>query len=55
MYLMRLDNSFLKSCKDNARERLGDKDATAKITSDIEKYLKNDWFYVEIWFQKILR
>jgi len=41
MYLIKLDNSFLKSCKDNARSRLGDKDATAKITSDIEKYLIN--------------
>ena len=42
MYLMKLDYSFLKSCKDNARNRLGDKDATAKITSDIEKYLFYD-------------
>jgi len=42
MYLMKLDNSFLKSCKDNARNRLGDKNATAKITSDIGKYLIND-------------
>jgi len=42
MYLMKLDKSFLKSCHVNARKRLGDKDATAKITSDIEKYLKND-------------
>ncbi len=42
MYLMKLDNSFLKSCKDNARDRIGDKDATAKITSDIEKHLIND-------------
>ena len=42
MYLMKLDNSFLKSCKDNARNRIGDKDATVKITSDIEKFLKND-------------
>ena len=39
MYLMKLDNSFLKSCKENAIKRLGDKDATAKITFDIEKYL----------------
>ena len=42
MYLMKLDNSFLKSCKDNARNRLGDKNATLKITSDMEKYLIND-------------
>ena len=42
MYLMRLDNSFLKSCKDNAKNRLGDKDATAEITSDMEKYLIYD-------------
>jgi len=37
IYLMKLDSSFSKSCKDNARNRLGDKDATAKIISDIEK------------------
>jgi len=42
MYLIKLDNFFLKSCKDNARKRLGDKNATVKITSDIEKYLIND-------------
>ena len=42
MYLMKLDNSFLKSCKKNARNRLGNKNATVKITSDIEKYLIND-------------
>ena len=42
MYLMKLDNSFLKSCKNNARDRIGDKDATAKITSDIEKDLIHD-------------
>jgi len=42
MYLMKLDNSFLKSCKDNARNRLGDKNATLKITSDMENYLIND-------------
>ena len=42
MYLMKLDNSFLKSCKDNARNRLGDKNATIKITSDMENYLIND-------------
>ena len=42
MYLMKLDNSFLKSCKENARDRLGNKNATVKITSDIEKYLMND-------------
>ena len=42
MYLMQLDNSFLKSCKDNARNRIGGKDATLKITSDIEKYLIDD-------------
>ena len=42
MYLMKLDNSFLKSCKENARNRLGNKNATLKITSDIEKYLIND-------------
>ncbi len=42
MYLMKIDNSFLKSCKENARQRLGDKDATPKIISDIEKYLTND-------------
>ena len=42
IYLMKLDYSFLKSSKDNARNRLGDKDATAKITSDIEKYLSYD-------------
>jgi len=42
MYLMKLDNSFLQSCKDNARNRLGDKNATLKIISDIEKYLIND-------------
>ena len=41
MYLMKLDKSFFKSCNDNARNRLGDKDATAKITSDIEKFLCN--------------
>ena len=37
IYLMKLDNSFLESCKDNARNRLGDKDATLKITADMEK------------------
>ena len=42
MYLMKLDNSFLKSCKDNAKNRLGDEDATVKITSDIEKFLCNE-------------
>ena len=42
MYLMKLDNSFLKSCEDNARNRLGDKNATVKIISDMEKYLIND-------------
>ncbi len=42
MYLMKLDNSFLKSCKENARNRLGNKNATVKIISDIEKYLIND-------------
>ena len=42
MYLIKLDNSFLKSCKENARNRLGDKNATVKITSDIEKYLISD-------------
>ena len=42
MYLMKLDNSFLKSCKENARNRLGNKNATLKITSDIEKYLISD-------------
>ena len=42
MYLMKLDNSFLKSCKENARNRLGNKNATVKITSDIEKYLISD-------------
>ena len=41
MYLMKLDNSFLRSCKDNARKRLGDKNATVKITSDMENYLIN--------------
>lgn len=39
MYLIKLDNSFLKSCEKNAKNRLGDKDATAKIISDIKKYL----------------
>jgi len=42
IYLMKLDNSFLKSCKKNAKNRLGNKNATVKITSDIEKYLIND-------------
>ena len=42
MYLMKLDKSFLKSCKDNAKNRLGDEDATVKITSDIEKFLRNE-------------
>jgi len=42
MYLIKLDTSFLKSCKDNARNRLGDKDGTVKIISDIEKYLIHD-------------
>ena len=42
MYLIKLDNSFLKSCKENARNRLGDKNATAKITSDIKNYLRYD-------------
>ena len=42
MYRMKLDNSFLKSCNENAKTRLGGKDAIAKITSDIEKYLIND-------------
>ena len=42
MYLMKLDNSFLKSCKDNAKNRLGDEDATVKITSDIGKFLCNE-------------
>ncbi len=42
MYLMKLDNYFLKSCKENARNRLGNKNATLKITSDIEKYLISD-------------
>ena len=42
MYLMKLDNSFLKSCKDNARNRLGDTNATVKITSDMENFLIND-------------
>ncbi len=42
MYLMKLDNSFLKSCKENSINRLGNKNATVKITSDIEKYLVND-------------
>ena len=42
MYLMKLDNSFLKSCKENARNRLGNKNATLKITSDIEKNLISD-------------
>ena len=42
MYLMKLDNSFLKSCKENAKNRLGNKNATVKITSDIEKYLISD-------------
>ena len=42
MYLMKLDNYFLKSCKENARKRLGNKNATLKITSDIEKYLISD-------------
>ncbi len=42
IYLMKLDNSFLKSCKENARNRLGNKNATVKITSDIEKYLISD-------------
>jgi len=42
MYLMKLDNSFLKSCKDNAKNRIGYKNATAKITSDMEKYLIDD-------------
>ena len=39
LYLMKLDNSFLRSCKENAKDRLGGKNATAKITSDIEQYL----------------
>ena len=42
MYLMKLDNSFLKSCKENARDRLGNKNATVQITSDIAKYLISD-------------
>jgi len=42
MYLMKLDNSFLKSCKENAKNRLGSKNATVEITTDIEKYLIND-------------
>jgi len=42
IYLMKLDNSFLKSCKENAINRLGNKNATVKITSDIEKYLISD-------------
>jgi len=41
MYLMKLDNSFLKSCQVNARDRLGDKNATFKIISDMKKYLVN--------------
>ena len=40
MYLIKLDNSFLKSCKENARNRLGDKNATVKIISDIKNYLR---------------
>ncbi len=42
MYLIKLDNSFLKSCKENARNRLGDKNATEKIISDIKNYLRYD-------------
>ena len=42
IYLMKLDNSFLKSCKENARNRIGNKNATVKISSDIAKYLIND-------------
>ena len=42
MYLMKLDNSFLKSCKDNARNRIGDSNAIVKITSDIENFLNNE-------------
>ena len=42
MYLMKLDNSFLKSCKENARDRLGNKNATVQITSDIAKYIISD-------------
>ncbi len=42
MYLIKLDNSFLKSCKENARNRLGNKNATVKITSDIEKFFISD-------------
>ncbi len=37
MYLMKLDHSFFKSCKENASIRLGGKNATVKITSDINK------------------
>ena len=42
IYLMKLDNSFLKSCKENARDRLGNKNATVQITSDIAKYIISD-------------
>ncbi len=42
MYLMKLDNSFLKSCKENAKNRLGNENATVKITSDMAKYLIYD-------------
>ncbi len=42
IYLMKLDNYFLKSCKENARNRLGNKNATLKITSDMEQYLISD-------------
>ncbi len=38
IYLINLDKSFLKGCITNAKNRIGDKGATFKIISDIQRY-----------------
>ena len=42
MYAIKLDNSFLKNCKQVAKERIGDRGATIKIADDIQKHIRSN-------------
>ena len=42
IYAIKLDNSFLKNCKQVAKKRIGDRGATIKIADDIQKHIRND-------------
>tara|TARA_B100000963_G_scaffold67812_1_gene55989 strand:+ start:16717 stop:17922 length:1206 start_codon:yes stop_codon:yes gene_type:complete len=42
MYSIKLDNSFLKNCKQVAKQRIGDRGATIKIADDIQKHIRSN-------------